>query len=157
MNNADHARINRRGQQIFQLALRMELGDDKRGSGAEALFYLADAIARLAALSEDPRLALKTVVRLFDKIGDDWFAKNHEPKNLTSINHLFADLAFETVLGQDDGAGVEVGPVAARALGRLTDAIVCVAALNSNPRQIIEHVVQKLDASDVEGTRKERK
>lgn len=157
LDDHDHAGIHRRGQQIFQLALRMELGDAARGSGAEALFYLADAIARLAALSEDPRLALETVVRLFGKIDDDWFAKNHEPKSLTSINQLFADLAFETVLGRDDGAHVEVGPVAARALSRLTDAIVCVAALNDEPRKIIEHVVQRLDESDVERVRKEQR
>ena len=157
MNDRDHARITRRGQQIFQLALRMELGDVERGKGgAEALLYLADAIARLAALSEDPRLALETMGRLIDKIDDGWFVNNHTTEGLTPEAHLLADITVETVLGQDDGNTVDAGALAARALAHLTDAVVSVAALNSEPRRILEHVVQRLDATDVDAIRKEK-
>jgi len=158
ITNADHARITRRGQQIFQIALRMEIGDvDRAKGGAETLLYLANAIAFTAAISEDPRLALGTVVGLFDKIDDAWFAKQHgEGDNpVTESCQLLADAALETALGQGR-PGADIGGVAAVALSILTDAIVRVAALNSNPRQIIEHVVQRLDATDVDAVRKEQ-
>lgn len=151
----NHERINRRGQQIFQLALRMEVGDGLRGNGAEALMYLADAFARLAALSDDPRLAIETVVGLFDKIDADWLAKNHTIKGFVPVDQLLTDLAFETVIGQDEHAAV--GPAAAAALTRLTGAIIHVAALHSEPRRIIENVVHHLDETDVDAVRRERK
>ena len=51
MTDIDHERTARRGEQIFQIALRMEIGPATSGKGgAEALLYLADAIARAAAL-----------------------------------------------------------------------------------------------------------
>lgn len=154
MTPDDHARITRRGQQIFQIAMRMEIGDHDRGSGAEALLYLADAIARVAALSAEPRLAIETVVGLLDKIDAAWLTKNRSIKSFVPVDHLFADVAFETAIGQSEDA--DVGPAAAAALARLTDAIVCVATLNSEPRRIIEHVVQRLDATDIEAARKEQ-
>ncbi len=158
ITNADHARITRRGQQISQIAQRMEIGDEDRGrGGAEALLYLADAIARVAATSQDPRLALKTVVSLFDKIDDAWFAKQPKegPVVVKSAPQLLADTAFEIALGHDV-PGADPGRVAAIALGVLTDAVVRVAAHNSDPRRILEHVVQRLDATDVDAVRKEQ-
>jgi hypothetical protein len=153
-----HARITRRGQQISQIAQRMELGDEERGrGGAEALLYLADAIARVAATSQDPRLALKTVVSLFDKIDDAWFAKQPKegPVVVARANQLLSDTAFEIALGHDV-SGADPGRVAAIALGILTDAVVNVAALNSQPRQIIGHVVRRLNEVDVDAVRREQ-
>lgn len=153
-----HARITRRGQRIAQIAQRVEIGDEERGKGgAEALLYLADAIARVAATSQDPRLALKTVVSLFDKIDDDWFAKQPKegPISVASANQLLADTAYEIALGRDV-LGADPGRGAAIALGILTDAIVLVAALNSDPRRIIEHVVHRLDETDVDAVRREQ-
>lgn len=157
-DSEQHARITRRGQQITQIAQRMEIGDEERGKGgAEALLYLADAIARVAATSQDPRLALKTVVSLFDKIDDAWFAKQPKegPVVVETAKQLLTNTAFEIALGHDV-PGADPGRVAAIALGILTDAIARVAALNSEPRRIIEHVVQRLDDTDVDALRREQ-
>jgi hypothetical protein len=154
-NEEQAARVVRRGHQIFQAALRMEAGDTYRGSGgAEALLYLVDATARIVGLAEKPRLAIETVVRLLDAIKEDWIAKQRSGEGLAfaSVGQLVADLALEMAIGQDEDT--EIGTAAASALDRLASAIVCVAARNKNPRQIIEHVVQRLDATDVEAARR---
>ena len=148
-------RIARRGQQIFQIALRMEIGDVDRGrGGAETLLYLADAIARIAATSQDPHLALKTVVELFGKIDDGWFATQKDVI-VDKAEIQLADAAFEIALGPKTPEK-DVGSVAAGALAILADAIVRVATLNREPRQIIEYVVRRLDETDVDAIRREQ-
>lgn len=146
----DHARITRRGIQLYQLAVLMEIGYGGRGQGAEALLYMADAIARLAALSTEPRTALATVTSLFSKIQDDWFEQQrseHGDRHLPDASHLISDITFETVVGQKD-PNEALGGFAVDALERLTDALVDIARLNKNPRNIIEHVMRRLDEAD---------
>ncbi len=149
---ANVKRITRRGTQIFQLAMAMEDGGTGDGSGAEALFYLTDAIARIAALSVKPQLAVEVAVGMLDKIDSAWLEKNHERR--APEDNIVASLALEIGLGPDDPHEAP-GEAPARALGQLADAVVYVAALNSDPRRIIEHVVQRLDATDVDAVRKE--
>ncbi len=153
MSDDKHERITRRGTDLFQLALRMEVGDVARGTGgAEALLYLASAIALAAQLSEEPRAAIDVVRRLFDKID---FAQVPSPGlSAPPARQLLVEAAFEMALAKQDPRA-EVGVFAAQALAALTDAIARVAALNSNPRQIIEYVVQRLDSTDIEALRKE--
>ena len=152
MNDQKHERIIRRGIQLFQLAVLMEIGDapSRRGQGTEALFYMADAIARLAALSADPRLALDTVSKLFGKTSDDWYERHrtHESTKLPPASHLISDITFETVIGQKDPESALAG-FAVDALERLTDAIIDIASLNNKPHSIIEHVKKRLDAADI--------
>ena len=146
----DHARITRRGIQLYQLAVLMEIGDGPRGQGAEALLYMADAIARIAALSTTPRSALATVTRLFDTIQDDWFERQqseHGENRLPAAHQLISDITFETVIGQKD-PDTALGGFAVDALERLTDALIDIARLNKHPRRIIEHVMVRLDEAD---------
>ena len=144
----DHARINRRGIQLYQLAVLMEIGDGVRGQDAEALLYMADAIARLAALSTSPRTALATVTGRFDKIPDDWFeCPQHAESRLPAAHQLISDITFETVIGKKD-PDTALGGFAVDALERLTDALIDIARLNKHPRQIIEHVMRRLDEAD---------
>jgi hypothetical protein len=147
---SNQERITRRGLQLFQLALLMEIGDRdaRRGQGAEALLYMADAIARLGAHSQHPRVALETVVNLFSKLQDTWFEQQRENNaQLPAAHHLISDIAFETVIGQSDPE-TALGGFAVDALDRLTDALIDIASLNSKPRQIIEHVMRRLDEAD---------
>ena len=145
---SDQERITRRGIQLFQLALLMEIGNARRGQGAEAMLYMADAIARLAANSDQPRVALETVVNLFSKIQDTWFEQQRaKGKKLPDAKHLISDITFETVIGQSDPE-TALGGFAVDALDRLTDALIDIASLNSKPRQIIEHVMRRLDEAD---------
>ena len=146
----DHARITRRGTQLYQLAVLMEIGDGVRGQGAEALLYMADAIARLAALSTAPHTALATVTGLFDKIQNDWFERQrseHGERRLPAARQLISDITFETVIGQKD-PNTALGGFAVDALERLTDALIDIARLNKHPRRIIEHVMRRLDEAD---------
>jgi hypothetical protein len=143
--------------QIFRIALEMEAGEAHEGSadvGAGALLSLADAIARAAAMSAEPRKALEVVVKLFDAIDDGWFTKKHPQvgKIVSPKGDRLAEAALEMTLGQADMG--DVGKVAAGALKHLVDAIIYVAALNSNSRQIIEFVVRALDEADVDAARK---
>lgn len=155
----DHERVTRRGQQLFQLALRMEVGNvtANTGTGAEAILYLTDAIVRTAAIADEPRLALETTILLFDKISDRWFANNRAREGLAPVHQLFSHLAYETATGKQDAStdAEAAEATAAHVLASLTDAIIWVAALNSDPRQIIEHVVRRLDAADIDAARKE--
>ena len=145
----DHARITRRGIQLYQLAVLMEIGDGTRGQGAEALLYMADAIARIAALSTTPRTALATVTALFDKIQDDWFERQESEhgNRLPAAHQLISDITFETVIGRKD-PDTALGGFAVDALERLTDALIDIARLNKHPRRIIEHVMVRLDEAD---------
>ena len=149
----DHARINRRGTQLYQLAVLMEIGwstSDNARESAEALLYMADAIARLAALSTEPRTALATVTGLLDKIEDDWFEHQrsaHAESRLPAAHQLISDVTFETVIGKKD-PNTALGGFAVDALERLTDALIDIARLNKHPRRIIEHVMRRLDEAD---------
>lgn len=74
-----------------------------------------------------------------------------EMQNLSTImlkGTLLHEVALEMTVGIEPIAGRDVGKAAAMALASLTNAIVRIAALNSNPRQILEYVVQLLDAAD---------
>lgn len=152
-----HERAIRRGTQIFQIALEMEAGEDREGSpdvGAGALLSLANAIARAAAMSSDPRKALEVVVKLFDAIDDSWFTKKHPlvGKIVSPKGDRLAEAALEMTLGQTEPR--DVGRVAAGALKSLVDAMIYVAALNREPRKILEAVVVALDEADVDAARK---
>lgn len=158
MKPDEHARVTRRGQQLFHIALCMEVGYARQSAGgAEALLYLANAIAHVAALSAKPRLAIESVVSLFDTIDDGWLTKQgrRHQDTVAAEPHLLADTALEIALGQDV-PGEDTGGVAARALADLTAAIVRVASLNSDPRRIIEHVVRRIDEADVDDARREQ-
>jgi hypothetical protein len=150
--STDLERITRRGIQIFRLTLAMEAGDEGSGSGVEALLYLSDAAARVAALSPKPRQAIAILVDLLSKIDNSWFETNRarrEPED-----DLFTDLALEVGLGSDEAAKMPAGVPHAYALNLLVNAIVNLAALNSEPRRILELVGQRLEGVGVEAARK---
>ena len=153
LTDEELARITRRGQTLFQIAMRMEVGESGTGDhkgGAEALLSLTDAIARLAAFSQNPRLSLSTATGLFDKIDGSWFARNnHDHVRFEPVGQVIADLAYE-IAQESSPAGGDVGPIAARSLVHLIDAVLHIAALNSDPRRIIGLVVQALSLPNIE-------
>jgi hypothetical protein len=158
--DAVRERATRRGIQLFQIALEMEAGEAREGSrdvGAAALLSLANAIAQAATMTSEPRLALEVVVSLFDSIDASWFTKPHPRpgKVVSPKGDRLAEAALEMTLGQEDMR--DVGKVAAGALAHLVDAIVYVAALNSEPRKILEAVVIAIHQANVDAARKEQR
>ena len=73
------------------------------------------------------------------------------------VDQLIADVAYEAALGPDDPASLHPGIPPAVALSYLADSIIRIASLNSDPRQIVEYVVHRLDGADVEAVRREQR
>jgi hypothetical protein len=75
------------------------------------------------------------------------------PRSIRRATQL-SDLALELAIGSNEDA--ELGEVAAEALFYLANAIVRIAALNSEPRLVIDRIVALLDVADTDKIRKER-
>lgn len=155
-NNPTDDRLTRRGRQIFQLAMEMEIGPVEEGevkAGAETLIALTDSIAHCSAFCSDPRGVIDQVAQMLEKVDDGWFTEQRAQRNKIFVSRkgdLLAESALEMAFGKEDDDRESADRHAAQALKYLIDAVIYIATLDENPRLILERVVQAFDETAVE-------